>query len=145
MTNKRDSDGKMLERLDGAAPLFNSDIGRKAALKRWANYTPKERLAPKLKFGPDEDFGIVYFVAASVKGKIRLKIGVTRNIQHRFGSLQTGSPIELRLGFGLLVQKPHAVEWALHKYFENKRVKGEWFNITIAEALLALSDFYDLY
>ena len=141
----RNKDGTFASRPEGAAPLFDNNVGRAAALKRWANHTPKERLAPKLNFGKDEDFGIVYFVAASVEGKMRLKIGVTKNIKHRFSSLQTGSPIELRLGFGLLVQKPAAVEWALHKHFRDRKIKGEWFDVTITEALQVLSDFYDLY
>jgi len=134
-------DGTFDKRPEGAAPLFDSDIGRKAAQKRWESYIPPES-KPTMAFGKDEEFGIVYFVAADVDNRLLVKIGVTRDLPKRFSTLQTGSPIELRLGLGLIVQNPRSFEKALHRRFADKRVRREWFEITMAEALTALMEFY---
>ncbi len=136
------NDGTFDERPEGAAPLFDSEIGRKAALKRWKNYIPPDK-KPDITFGSEKEFGIVYFVYAEVENKLRVKIGVTTDLQKRFSALRTGSPIKLELGLGIIVQNPRSFEKSLHRRFASKRIRGEWFDITMTEALEALASFYD--
>ena len=58
------------------------------------------------------------------------KIGVTRDIGTRVSTLNTASPVELRLLFYFAPQNAKLAEANLHKRFFRKRVKGEWFNLT---------------
>lgn len=69
--------------------------------------------------------GCVYF-AEQVGGKL-VKIGWTSGCpKRRVRSLQTGSPIKIRL-LGAIPADDPALEKELHKRFEALRVKGEWF------------------
>jgi hypothetical protein len=57
------------------------------------------------------------------------KIGTTRNDPHlRLKQMQTGNPHELTLMAA--IPGGEAVEVALHEEFANKRVRGEWFQLT---------------
>lgn len=65
-----------------------------------------------------------------------IKIGHTRNIQQRFRALQNGNSVELELvqvfrGCGHL-------ETELHMHFSEHRQMGEWFAVSVGEALLAI-------
>jgi hypothetical protein len=57
-----------------------------------------------------------------------VKIGYTDNnyAEDRISSMRTGCPFELKLK-QIIVNAPVAYEKALHRKFEKKRVRGEWF------------------
>lgn len=78
---------------------------------------------PPLTFwqGIAEQF--VYFVQAGDDGPV--KIGLAKEPLRRVSSLQTGSPVPLRLRH--VVPGDHALERALHRRFAEARVAGEWF------------------
>ena len=64
-----------------------------------------------------------------------LKIGVTQKgkIAKRLQSLQTGNPHALVCVFFVDIQDALALELSLHRKFQKKRLKGEWFNVTREE------------
>lgn len=65
----------------------------------------------------------VYFVQSGANGPI--KIGTARDVTNRLASLQTGSPVSLRL-LGV-IPGDVTVEKTLHARFDRHRIRGEWF------------------
>lgn len=74
----------------------------------------------------------VYFVKACDKSK-QIKIGRTSDIGKRLSSLQTGSPVKLKI-IGIIECRSDAhskeIETELHKMFAPYRTHGEWFRST---------------
>jgi hypothetical protein len=58
----------------------------------------------------------------------RVKIGCAYNPHQRLERLQTMSPCLLVLE--AVLKGSHAEERAIHKLFDDERVRGEWFEIT---------------
>ena len=54
------------------------------------------------------------------------KIGRTRNPQRRISQLQTAIPFTLEVVY-LVPTQHHDLERALHRRFEDKRRRGEWY------------------
>lgn len=65
----------------------------------------------------------VYFVEAA--GLDLIKIGYANNLETRFASLRTGSPVELKM----LGSMPGGrdLERFFHRIFAPQRARGEWF------------------
>lgn len=71
-----------------------------------------------------------------------LKVGYADNLRTRFGGLNTGSPVTLRL-----VHFLHVVDGAIairvesetHKLLAEHRRKGEWFEVSLPDAAKALA------
>ncbi len=80
--------------------------------------TPKHKA---LNDGP----GYVYFIENTHDSLI--KIGKSRNPEHRLATLQTSSGFELKLVAKEFVTKMSESEQYLHDLFDKDRVKGEWF------------------
>lgn len=68
--------------------------------------------------------GSIYFVQAVDGGPI--KIGFSRNPEHRLRGLQTGSPKELRI-IALIPNKTRQLEREFHQHLAEHRMSGEWF------------------
>jgi hypothetical protein len=73
-----------------------------------------------------------------------VKIGRTVDIEQRLKTLHTMLPYELELLHLLPSSSIDELECYLHRYFREKRVKGEWFRLTIEdiEQLPALARGY---
>ena len=71
--------------------------------------------------------GHVYLVQA--ESMDRFKIGCASDVEKRFSSLQTASPIQLRLVATKEAEDMYAEEKKWHKLFAPSRVKGEWFDL----------------
>lgn len=74
---------------------------------------------------------VVYFVAPGPDGPI--KIGITRDMGKRLGSLRIGSPVPLYVVKTIECDtelKARRVERDLHKHYETHRSHGEWFRLT---------------
>lgn len=83
--------------------------------------------------------GYVYFLQSDTHELV--KIGVTKNVNTRFSSIQVGCPCPLVLA-GVVTKatwnEAQALEQRLHRQFAEHRVKGEWFKLdsnTIAEII----------
>jgi len=59
-----------------------------------------------------------------------VKIGHSSDPQRRLSGIQTGSPYRLWIIVQVPSRNPEAVEEQLHSRFENKQVRGEWFELS---------------
>ena len=76
--------------------------------------------------------GTIYVIGPAVPGT-PYKIGITSgsNTDNRKTSLQTAHWMELKLAWKSdLLDRADIIEKKLHKHFEKKWVRGEWFSIT---------------
>lgn len=76
---------------------------------------------------PSDSF--VYVIAPENHGPA--KIGVADNPKARLASLQTGSPVKLRLIDAIPLPSrrgAHQIESLMHSIYEGCRLHGEWFD-----------------
>ena len=69
-----------------------------------------------------------------------LKIGVSCNPKKRIGDLSVGNPTEITIEALLFVfgkRQAFATERRMHRKFRDSRLRGEWFDDSILESLLA--------
>lgn len=59
-----------------------------------------------------------------------IKIGKTIDVEQRFRSLNMSSPVDLELVHVFDTLFGDELEESLHAAYDDKRVKGEWFNLT---------------
>ena len=62
------------------------------------------------------------------------KIGVSNNPISRLNSIQTGNSEAVAFEAHAECERAYDVEAAMHAMFPHRRLQGEWFNITFAEA-----------
>lgn len=88
--------------------------------------------------GDAESLGYVYVIGFD-EAEI-VKIGSARSVGSRLSSLQGGSPFELKLLAAVSVysDEPHHVEFAAHKLACEFRIRGEWFELGVDDALRAI-------
>jgi hypothetical protein len=72
----------------------------------------------------------VYFIYNSLTHNF--KIGKTKSIETRLKQLQTGNEIKLEVTRNIDNNNPE-IEKYLHEYFKDRRLNGEWFNVSIEE------------
>ena len=75
----------------------------------------------------DSRIGVVYFLRAD---NGLTKIGRTMNMGQRFKVFSTHLPYELEVVRLIHSDNCHELERRLHLRFADKRVRGEWFNVT---------------
>ncbi len=77
----------------------------------------------------------LYVIAASPEGPC--KLGRSNDPERRLRQLQTGHSEYLRLYYREAVDASEvsAMERAVHKVIAFKRMKGEWFRITVEDAI----------
>jgi hypothetical protein len=77
----------------------------------------------------------LYVIAADPAGPV--KLGLSINPEKRVRQLQTGNVAKLILHHIEEVDEDRvkAAESALHKLLRHKRLKGEWFSLTVEEAI----------
>lgn len=63
------------------------------------------------------------------------KIGISKNVDKRLKSLQTGNPVKLYIQFCMEVNRARLIERKIHAELNHKKLKGEWFDLTKEEAI----------
>lgn len=58
-----------------------------------------------------------------------IKIGVSKDVEGRLNSLQTGHEHQLELIYAKSVEEALKLESKLHRKFSSKRIRGEWFKV----------------
>lgn len=58
------------------------------------------------------------------------KIGVTKDVDKRIKSLQTGSADKITLVDKFLSNYPFKIESTLHRKYNDSKIKGEWYHLT---------------
>lgn len=69
----------------------------------------------------------------------RFKIGITKSTRARMKSLQTGSPVPLRLVHSAFVRDSAAAERLAHGLLTRFRLHGEWFECSEERAISVLN------
>jgi len=77
---------------------------------------------------------ILYIIKHDFNNFISYKIGITNNLQQRFGVLNTSCPGHLSVYFSLsLKENVNNLEKFIHNKFKEKKIKGEWFSLSDEE------------
>lgn len=79
-----------------------------------------------IKFQDQEKY--IYLMVDDSNGLI--KIGSSKNPKYREGTLQSKEP---KISLVAYWRVPKLIENELHQMYRNKRVRGEWFRLTISE------------
>ena len=65
-----------------------------------------------------------------------VKIGVAQDVQKRLQQLQTGAGVELELLYQSVVcSNAYSIESDVHSYFADYRTFGEWYKVSVDEAI----------
>ena len=83
--------------------------------------------------------GYIYIIGSD----FGYKIGKATNYLSRFSSIQTGSPVELTLKRAFYVKDNDLIEYKLHKIYNDKNIRGEWFDIC-DDDLNTIKEFLDV-
>jgi|SRR5579859_647860 len=104
--------------------------GRRAGAGRKGKY-------PKV----DADRGSHVYIIHEVDAADICKIGITNNVAHRLSDLQISNWRQLVLAATVPViaqSEALKIERYVHQIFAGKRLNGEWFRVTVQEALTAI-------
>lgn len=65
------------------------------------------------------------------------KVGWSADPKARLTNLQVGQAVEIKLHYEEATEpdKAKVIEKLIHKQIAHKRVRGEWFNVTLEEAI----------
>lgn len=90
----------------------------------------------------------IYLVSAEVNGSCYYKIGYTsREVQTRVNEFKTGNCSNFNtIHVYEPLEFPVTIETSLHKHFRNKKINGEWFDLTqedIDGFLDVCNEFYE--
>ena len=80
----------------------------------------------------------VYIIAPRRAGPV--KIGVAGDARRRLATFQTAHWGRLKLYANIRTRDARGLEAAAHRHLAPLRLKGEWFDIGVAEARVALRD-----
>lgn len=138
---KRLKDIKFQEAVRGILAQFSSRGGNLTS-KQWdylkvIDKAPLYRKPKHIKLDLDKIEPSVYAMAT----RKYIKIGKSVSVQKRLSAIQGGNPEAVRV---LCEEKcgTHQLalerEQALHRHFASKRVRGEWFDISIKDELLMM-------
>lgn len=133
-------------------PLFEelSDRHQQAVIDfvtsvRQGQDVPTPRKSVRAEYMPrtSGDDGYVYFIQSEMDHE-QIKIGWTNFPADRIAKLQIGSPARLSLLYLFKGRVSKKTETEFHKYFANKRIRGEWFRLTSHDLDKVESDFHGL-
>lgn len=111
---------------------------RKSGRKRGSRGAlPAPRPHPSMLYRAGSGLRCVYVIGAS---GFAVKIGIAQDVEKRLAGLQTGCPHKLRIFFTVEVEGCFArpIERECHEALRKKRMQGEWFKVTAAEAIAAV-------
>ncbi len=80
----------------------------------------------------------VYIIAPRRAGPV--KIGVAGDARRRLATFQTAHWGRLKLYASIRTRDARGLEAAAHRHLAPLRLKGEWFDISVAEARVALRE-----
>jgi predicted GIY-YIG superfamily endonuclease len=87
----------------------------------------------------------IYIIASNANGPV--KIGRSADPQKRLKQLQTGHALPLTIHYQQEISgdEVNLMERAVHKMIRHKRLKGEWFAISVEEAIAEVKHAVILY
>lgn len=73
----------------------------------------------------------VYLISANIDDIKLYKIGFTkRNVEDRVREFKTGNCLDLQIEYVINSKWGTKIEKRLHKMFVDKKISGEWFNLS---------------
>lgn len=92
---------------------------------------------PRIEHSPDNEAtptktkcGHVYLLHF---GGEEYKIGCSNNVERRFREIKTQMPYDGKIIHTIETGDPEGIEAYWHQYFEDKRLKGEWFKLSASD------------
>lgn len=82
---------------------------------------------------PNQQQSYLYLVQAKT-GPV--KIGVALDLKGRVGEIQVGNHEQLSIIHHFKIANKnlaHALEYAMHEYYQSKRIRGEWYQLTLVD------------
>jgi|LGVE01.1.fsa_nt_gb hypothetical protein len=80
-------------------------------------------------------FNYVYVISGTHNGTTKYKIGKANSIKERLKRFEVKIPFDIDLITSFSVKDAINLESELHKTFKNKRLSGEWFDLTAKNML----------
>jgi len=77
---------------------------------------------------------LVYLLSTS-DGEYKIGISTTKNLKKRIKTLETGNSSKIELVNTYISELSSLIERTLHREFGHKKIKGEWFDLSIDEVL----------
>ena len=108
-----ETSGRYEEVIEICVPISKLKKRRKSANSSGANDATRED-------------GYVYLIQFGSE----YKIGTSNNVERRFRQLKTQMPYDGKIIHTIAAGDPMGIEAYWHKYFDSKRLKGEWFKLT---------------
>jgi hypothetical protein len=103
-------------------------------IKLWRRNILLVHYIPKMSMKPKKP-GFVYFIRITdleKLGPVLIKIGKAEHVIRRVKQLQTGNPYLLQVYATCETKFPNKLESFLHRRFDGKRFRNEWFSIDAA-------------
>lgn len=101
--------------------------------------TPKQEKLIKLISKQKKEIGEKFVYVAQCD--CYYKIGIAYNLESRINTLQVGNPYKIDFYTCLKTKKAKEIEKKLHKLFEKKRLRGEWYELSEEDLNTILSTF----
>lgn len=76
-----------------------------------------------------------FLYGVKLAGEGAIKIGVSGSMKHRINMMQTSHFRTYYVVFAVLTERHKELERELHNAFADRRLGGEWFDITVAELI----------
>ena len=115
---------------------FRTKAGLIAALRNWIRKNDEfADLVPLLPESKEDDTctssteGFVYLL----KSGDHYKIGRSSELERRVKQISTSLPEEVSLEHAIRTDDPPGIEAYWHRRFSERRAKGEWFQLTVAD------------
>lgn len=80
----------------------------------------------------------MYYLYVIGNNTNRQKIGISKDVDKRLKNLQTGNPDKLTIHYKIecpTIKDTLKLEKKIHAELSYKRLSGEWFNMTVEEAV----------
>lgn len=93
----------------------------------------------------DTEDGYVYIIfIEDSSGERFYKIGLARNVEARCKQHQTSTPFDIKVAISFYVLNMAKKEKQLHDMFSNKKIRGEWYKLSVDD-LEAIKNQVEIY
>jgi hypothetical protein len=112
-------------------------IRKRAKAEGWPRGKKNEAVSGKVVLSstdPLDAAGFVYVIYIDDSASERFyKVGMSKHFSHRFNAHQCASPFDVCVACAYFVANMRKAETEIHKKFSLKRVRGEWFRLTLED------------
>jgi Meiotically up-regulated gene 113 len=117
---------QLLGKLLGFCRRSEDFVGLVALLEK----IPQVKSASEIDLGTVKpEGGYVYLLSFGEE----YKIGSSNNVERRFREIKTQMPYEGKIIHTISTGDPAGIEAYWHQYFKDKRLKGEWFRLSVTD------------